>query len=323
SFKAKALYGSGAESAVRTLTVTAATAPTLTSVKGSPSGDNIPPDGITTETAVTLSGIAAKGQKVRVLDGTTNKGEPTADPATGIWTMTVTELSFAEHSFKAKALYGSGAESAVRTLTVEPAFPVLDPGADKTLNLTTFIVAEGRPPVYAPTEAIFTQAASGGIGPYKYISSNPVVASVTELTGTVTCRTNGTTRINITDANGTQASYLVTVGGIRTILRNDSTWRSWPNAHSYCISRGGRLATLAEMRAFYDLYAKERADVAALLGWPLIHNHPSALFGAWLADGGGGSHYYFNLTGTFGNSGNAPWGTHTDGYQRPALCLYG
>ncbi|MEJ6815749.1 hypothetical protein PseuLF5_01865 [Pseudomonas sp. LF-5] len=297
--------------------------PTIDSIKGLPSNIEIPDNGDTVETSVILIGIAARGQQVDVVDGDESKGEPFASPTDGEWRLTVTDLDLGSHSFTAKALYGSGASSSARTLTVEPPFPVLDPGADKTLNLITFIVAEGRPPLYAPAEAIFTQAASGGIGPYKYISSNPVVASVTELTGTVTCRTNGTTRISITDANGTQASYLLTVGGIRTILRNDSTWRSWPNAHSYCISRGGRLATLAEMRAFYNLYAKERADVAALLGWPLIHNHPSALFGAWLADGGGGSHYYFNLTGTFGNSGNAPWGTHTDGYERPALCLYG
>ncbi|MBV4546915.1 hypothetical protein [Pseudomonas triticicola] len=118
SFKAKALYGTGAESAVRTMTVTAATAPTLTSVKGSPSGVEIPQGGVTVETAVILSGVAAKGQKVRVLDGTTAKGEPTADPATGIWTLTVTGLTVAPHSFTAKALYGSGAVSAARTLTV-------------------------------------------------------------------------------------------------------------------------------------------------------------------------------------------------------------
>ncbi|WPC25872.1 hypothetical protein OE648_14550 [Pseudomonas moraviensis] len=124
SFTVKALYGSGAVSAARTLTVTAATAPTLTSVKGSPSGDEIPHGGLTVETAVTLSGIAAKGQKVRVLDGTTNKGEPTADPATGIWTMTVTDLSFTEYSFKAKALYAPGAESTPpRTLTVVSFIP--------------------------------------------------------------------------------------------------------------------------------------------------------------------------------------------------------
>jgi hypothetical protein len=118
SFTAKALYGSGATTAARTLTVTAATAPTLTSVKGSPSGVEIPQGGVTVETAVTLSGVAAKGQKVEIFDGTVSKGQATADATTGVWTLLISALALAAHSFTAKALYGSGATSAARTLTV-------------------------------------------------------------------------------------------------------------------------------------------------------------------------------------------------------------
>ncbi|THF34500.1 hypothetical protein E5170_09590 [Pseudomonas atacamensis] len=92
--------------------------PTLDSVKGSPSGADIPNGGTTVETAVTLSGVAAKGYKVDVLDGTTSKGQPTADPVTGIWTLLVAALTVAAHSFTAKALYGSGQTSAARTFTV-------------------------------------------------------------------------------------------------------------------------------------------------------------------------------------------------------------
>jgi putative ubiquitin-RnfH superfamily antitoxin RatB of RatAB toxin-antitoxin module len=121
SFTAKALYGSGATSAARTLTVTAATAPTLTSVKGSPSGVEIPQAGVTVETAVTLSGVAAKGQKVEILDGTASKGQATAHATTGVWTLLVSALTVAAHSFTGKALYGSGAVSAARTLTVTAA----------------------------------------------------------------------------------------------------------------------------------------------------------------------------------------------------------
>jgi hypothetical protein len=118
SFTAKALYGSGATSAARTLTVTAATAPTLTSVKGSPSGVEIPQGGSTVETAVTLSGVAAKGQKVEIFDGAVSKGQATAHATTGVWTLLISALAVAAHSFTAKALYGSGATSAARTLTV-------------------------------------------------------------------------------------------------------------------------------------------------------------------------------------------------------------
>ncbi|WP_339507683.1 hypothetical protein [Pseudomonas sp. RL_35y_Pfl2_P42] len=116
---AKALYAvSPVYSNVRLLTVIAATAPTITSVKGSPSGVEIPPGGTTAETAVTLTGSAAKGQKVDILDGITSKGQPDTDQATGIWTLTVTGLSVAAHSFTAKALYGDGATSEAWTVNV-------------------------------------------------------------------------------------------------------------------------------------------------------------------------------------------------------------
>ncbi|RON22020.1 hypothetical protein BK663_27710, partial [Pseudomonas lini] len=78
----------------------------------------IPNGDTTVETSVTLTGTASKGQKVDVLDGAVSKGQPTADPTTGIWTLVVSGLSVAPHSFTAKALYGSGAVSAAWTLTV-------------------------------------------------------------------------------------------------------------------------------------------------------------------------------------------------------------
>ena len=117
SFKAKALYGTGAESEIRTLTVVAATAPTLTSVRGSPSGIEIAQNGTTVETAVTLYGAAAKGQKVEIFDGAISR-EIADVNGSGTWSRLVTGLAVASHSFKAKALYGTGAESEIRTLTV-------------------------------------------------------------------------------------------------------------------------------------------------------------------------------------------------------------
>ncbi|MGE8188463.1 hypothetical protein ACQKP4_13780, partial [Pseudomonas sp. NPDC086278] len=118
SFTAKALYGAGTPSAARTFTVTAVVAPTISSVKGSPSGAEIPNASLTIETSVVLTGTASKGQKVDVLDGTVSKGQPTADATTGIWTLTVSGLAVAAHSFTAKALYGAGSSSAARTFTV-------------------------------------------------------------------------------------------------------------------------------------------------------------------------------------------------------------
>ncbi|GLH37187.1 hypothetical protein [Pseudomonas moraviensis] len=92
--------------------------PTLDSVKGSPSGDEIPHGGLTMETTVTLRGVAAKGQKVEIFDGTVSEGQARAHATTGDWTLRVSALAVAAHSFTVKALYGSGAVSAARTLTV-------------------------------------------------------------------------------------------------------------------------------------------------------------------------------------------------------------
>lgn len=82
-------------------------APTITSVIGYPSGVDIPQNSSTEDTAVTLNGTAAKGQKVEIYDSTLPKGRADVDELTGKWTYPVLSLSATEHSFAAKALYGT------------------------------------------------------------------------------------------------------------------------------------------------------------------------------------------------------------------------
>jgi hypothetical protein len=113
---AKALYGGGTESARRTFTVTASLAPTITSITDS-QGSDIPPDGITIDTRITLTGTASAGLDVQILDGTSDRGSARV-AANGQWTLTLSGLSVAAHAIKAKALYGTGAESAVRRFTI-------------------------------------------------------------------------------------------------------------------------------------------------------------------------------------------------------------
>ena len=93
--------------------------PEITTVTDS-KGVEIAEGGTTVDTSVTLTGTASKGQKVQVLDGTTPKGQPTADATTGIWTLTDTGLALGPHSFTAKALYGSEQTSAARTFEIKP-----------------------------------------------------------------------------------------------------------------------------------------------------------------------------------------------------------
>ncbi|WP_434768862.1 Ig-like domain-containing protein [Pseudomonas triticicola] len=92
-------------------------APTIDSVQDS-KGQPITNGGITVDTAVTLSGVAAKGQKVEVFDGVTLKGSDTADATSGAWSVSVTGLGAGSHSVTAKA---NGQTSAAWALTVTDA----------------------------------------------------------------------------------------------------------------------------------------------------------------------------------------------------------
>lgn len=115
SIKARALYDQGAESAVRVFTVIASVSPTITSVRTG--SMEVPDGGFTVDTELTLRGRGSIGLTVEILDGTTSKGTAKVE-TDGEWTLPMSNLSVAAHRMKAKALYGSGAESAVRTFTI-------------------------------------------------------------------------------------------------------------------------------------------------------------------------------------------------------------
>ncbi|MFG6202898.1 hypothetical protein [Pseudomonas retamae] len=104
---------------VRNLTVTEDVVPTINSVKGAVNGENIPQDGTTGVTTIVLSGIAAKGQEVKLIDNTVPKGQAIADLISGIWKLTVENLSIGQHEFTAKALYGTYKESTPWKLRVK------------------------------------------------------------------------------------------------------------------------------------------------------------------------------------------------------------
>lgn len=113
---ARARYGDQAQSEKRNLTVIALVTPTISNVKDSKNVE-IPDNGATFDTSVTLTGNASANLAVRILDGAADKGTATAS-ASGTWTHTVDGLSAAAHSFTAQALYGSGEVSAAHRLTV-------------------------------------------------------------------------------------------------------------------------------------------------------------------------------------------------------------
>uniref|UniRef100_UPI0030DB18C2 Ig-like domain-containing protein n=1 Tax=Pseudomonas sp. RA_35y_Pfl2_P32 TaxID=3088705 RepID=UPI0030DB18C2 len=96
--------------------------PTITSVKGLPSGANIANGAATRETTVVLSGNAANGQQVEVFDNKTPIGKATAHATTGNWTLTLTNLAVKYYAVTAKALYGGGEDSNTRTFNIGTAY---------------------------------------------------------------------------------------------------------------------------------------------------------------------------------------------------------
>ncbi|MFM9384705.1 Ig-like domain-containing protein [Pseudomonas sp. UV AK001] len=301
---------------VYTIKAVALIVPTIVNVnENTATGKPVANAGTTTATTLVISGKLSPGQQGELYDGSGASAKPlgkvTANPA-GDYSRTITVAQGA-HRFYIHSLYHPGTVySNVWTLTVVTA---LNPGANKTLNLTDFIVAEGRPPAYFPASAIYTQPATGGVQPITYHSQNTAIATVTPQGGTVTCRANGTTQIVATDARGATASYTLTVRGIKTLLRNDTALRSWTDGHNHCIARGGRLPSYSELVAFYVIYARENKDVAVLLGWPNIQSHPHIWFGVWL--NGQNGIYHAVLTKHPGGGGPETTGA------RPTLCLIG
>ena len=255
SFTAKALYGSGQPSAPRTLTVTAVAAPTITSVKDGKDRE-IPNGGTTVDTTVTLTGTASKGLKVEVLDGTTSKGQPTADATTGIWSLTVSELSVGAHSFTAKALYGTGLESPARTFIITPALIVdTTPLSLSGRHIALALTGQNGPDTFFIRHTNISgtfakRTAQGGTAPYTYISSAPHIASV-DNDGLIHSRGNGSAVITILDSLGISARINVSCSNVIILHYEGSRVMSHTQIVARMRSQGGiPLATRSDSQHF-------------------------------------------------------------------------
>ncbi|PBJ21604.1 Bacterial Ig-like domain (group 2) [Pseudomonas sp. ACN8] len=265
SITAKALYGAGASSAARTFTVTAVVAPTITTVKGSPSNTDIPANGYTVETAVVLTGTASKGQQVEVFDGTVSKGKATANVTTGIWTLTVTGLAVAAHSITAKALYGAGASSAARTFTVIPTL-VIDPSPVSLNGIR--LKAQDWPKTGADAPGTTaTRTATGGRPAYTYSSSNPSVASVNPSSGKVKSEKNGVATITVADQSGQRASYSVNVSNVYDLVVNNNLI-DWTQAYQWRDATGVRILTSSMANALFIENINTKAPYPLAFYWP-------------------------------------------------------
>lgn len=207
--KAKGLYGSEPESAERVFTVAVATVPTISNIKDA-NGVEIQPNATTYSTSATLTGTAAAGQQVQILDSATVLG--TVIATGGNWTLPLPSLTAKAYRIKAKGLYGSNPESAVRVFRVEPAM-VVNPSPVALSGKVFIFAGSSVAPRYWPTNTTFLRTASGGQPPYTYSSSNSAIAPV-DSTGRVTSRANGSATITIRDSVGASGSYNVNVTGV-------------------------------------------------------------------------------------------------------------
>ncbi|PAW54863.1 hypothetical protein CKQ80_05970 [Pseudomonas moraviensis] len=155
-FTAKALYGSSTVSPVWTVIVGQEVAPTITSVKGTINTSEIANGASTYEKKIVLTGAASPNALVEIYDGSVRKGQIKVN-ASGVWTQTVSELIAGLHSFTVKAVYGSGAVSAQRKLTVQV---VLSENFDSYPSRT--ITAGGQ--ITLPSMTIAFSGGSGSLG---------------------------------------------------------------------------------------------------------------------------------------------------------------
>ncbi len=195
-------------------------------------GVEIPHGGTTRDTTVIFIGKASPGQKVQVFDGAADEGEASADPVTGIWSHRIGGLTATEHRFTAKALYGSGQTSTVRTLKVSTLPELIIEKTPVVLSarnwiavgeeLQKILVANPTPPVGTYADRFPQQ----GTPPYTYTSANEEIAVANPTNGRISGTGNGTTTITVADASGDVVEIQVTVSGVRRIHRSPTQFNS-------------------------------------------------------------------------------------------------
>ncbi len=181
----------------------------------------MPHNGTTFDTSVTVTGKASPGQTVQLYDGATAVAPVTNVNANGDWSKTFTGLSVAPHNIKARALYGSQLESAVRIftvrqrLTVDPSTLILN-GRNYTIAGTglNWVTTGNDPAGTAGRKTV-----SGGQPPYTFKSSSPTIASV-DNTGLVRSEGNGIATIIVEDSAQNSVTFSVQTSNVRQILVN-------------------------------------------------------------------------------------------------------
>jgi len=210
-------------------TVQAASAPiAITSIKDA-AGNEIPNGGTLNDSStVIISGTALANQRVELFDYAESAGPVNVD-IYGNWKFQAWGLRPKEYSLKARGLYGSNPESAVRTFSVVA--PLTLPSHDMLLSGQAIKVRVLPTNASWPTSGrdfpgnTEMRTPTGGVPPYQYSSNLPNIASVSD-SGKVTGSHNGEARITVIDRAGATASYTVRVSGVKLLVVNSALMNS-------------------------------------------------------------------------------------------------
>ena len=242
------VVGEGVSVAWVVTVTTGLAAPVIISIKDS-KGNDIPSGSTTSDTHVILNGTAAPDYQVEIYDGDVFVAAVPVD-SSGNWAFEAPDLAVKTYAVKVKALYGSGEESAVWTLTVGEAPLSIAPG---TMLLDGIAIKVSWP--RTGREAVGNSAirtASGGSLPYTYFSTNSAVASVSPQ-GLVVGNANGTAIIQVEDQKGASVNYNVVVSNVYQLFANELLL-NYAEAVNWMNSLGGTPVgydALAAMKVVY------------------------------------------------------------------------
>ena len=252
SLTAKALYGAGQVSAAWTFSITAETAPLITSLIGS-GGGAIANGGSTSDTSVTAKGTALANGRVEIFDGVTSKGTATVSSAEE-WTHTLTGLAVGSHTLTVKALYGAGQVSDAWAFTVVAEIPELT--IDETpviLDGKIYIYEKGRLEAKYDSSTSITRTAQGGVPPYTYSNRGSGTGLLIDpVTGYVRALDNVGGWVVVTDSVGSIKSYYVQVTGVIDVAYLGQG--TWSGVNQGAHDRGGWLPSVSELREIYSVF---------------------------------------------------------------------
>lgn len=146
------------------------------------------------------------------------------------------------------------------------------------LRSQNYGVVNDKPPASSPPFTRYVRAATWGVEPITYTSSNTQVATPDQQ-GEVTANGNGTTTISATDSQGQTKRYDLTVEGIvQFVFLSPSA--TWPGANDACKAAGLELPTARQLTQLIDTYPEHRGSLTDYFGFLPYFFWSSDLIGA-------------------------------------------